>query len=534
MTATRRPFASGPEKCRAAAGGRQNGLCRAPRSGAARRCCLLCAAMAVVAVSATPAAWRDAVAADAAPPPASAPAQSGPADQPSPPFQPQKLSIGEPISLPNATPLQPSRTPPAPSALPPSPGRLPATAAQPAAAAGTGWLGLAVDDTLLTGRLVVVEVAADSPAATAGVRQQDVLLAINGAHVQTADEMAAALAAIAPGQRVNVAVGRDSRVDDLVLTAAARPVEARSRNWQSTSAVDPAAVPRSVLATNDAPSPPAAAMTAVAMPPATNAPAASLPPTPPAAFGAAAVPPPATSVTTSAPLSAAAAPAVPAFVPPAPTASAYQPATPAPATFAPAAALAAAAPAQLPQQAATASSAGGRLALGVRTVPVDPALQSRFQMADTRGAYVIGVVENLPAARAGVPPGSVIVALNQQPVRSPQDLTQLVTHGPAGTPVTLQYVLPGGESRHASVVLQSLDEPLERALVGDASGPRPVVPTPLQTPPAPQVARRVAPAAAFRPADDGSTIIRLEAALRRMTEQLERIDRRLEQLESRR
>jgi S1-C subfamily serine protease len=113
--------------------------------------------------------------------------------------------------------------------------------------------------------------------------------------------------------------------------------------------------------------------------------------------------------------------------------------------------LAAAAPAQLPQQAATASPAGGRLALGVRTVPVDPALQSRFQMADTRGAYVIGVVENLPAARAGVPPGSVIVALNQQPVRSPQDLTQLVTHGPAGTPVTLQYVLPGGESRRAAV-----------------------------------------------------------------------------------
>jgi len=511
--------------------------------------------MAVVVVSAIPAAWRDAVAADAAPAPASPPAQSAPADQPSPAFQPQELSIGEPISLPNATPLQPSRTTPAPSRLPPSPGRLPATPAQPTAAAGTGWLGLAVDDTLLTGRLVVVEVAADSPAATAGVRQQDVLLAINGAHVQTADEMAAVLAAIAPGQKVNVAVGRDSRVDDLVLTAAARPVEARSRNWQSTSAVDPAAATRSVLAPNDVPSPPAAAMppatiptatiptatipTATiptAMPPAaTDAPAASLPPTPPAVFGAAAVPPLATSVPTSAPSPVAAAPAVPAFVPAAPTASAYQPATPAPAAFAPAAALAAAPPAQLPQQAAaTASPAGGRLALGVRTVPVDPAVQSRFQMADTRGAYVIGVVENLPAARAGVPPGSVIVALNQQPVRSPQDLTQLVTHGPAGTPVTLQYVLPGGESRHASVVLQSLDEPLERALVGDASDPRPVVPTPLQTPPVPQVARRVAPATAFRPADDGSTIIRLEAALRRMTEQLERVDRRLEQLESRR
>jgi len=130
----------------------------------------------------------------------------------------------------------------------------------------------------------------------------------------------------------------------------------------------------------------------------------------------------------------------------------------------------------------------------------------------------------------------VIVALNQQPVRSPQDLTQLVTHGPAGTPVTLQYVLPGGESRHASVVLQSLDEPLERALVGDAPGPRPVAAAPLQTAPQPQpqVARRVEPAAASGPADDGPTIMRLEATLRRMKEQLERIERRLEQVEPRR
>jgi len=524
MTASRRPFPSGTDTRRVPAvrwkaGGRE----------VARRLGPLCGAV-VCTVSLVLGARPGVVAADAQSAAAVSPAQAVPADQPAAPFQPQALSIGEPISLPNATPLPPSRATSAPSPLPLSPGRLPpATVAQPAAGAGTGWLGLAVDDTLLTGRLVVVEVAAQSPAATAGVRQQDVLLAINGVHVQTADEMAAALAAITPGQRVNLAVGRDGRVDDLVLAAAARPPEARSRDWQSTSAVDPTAAPRSVLATNVGP--PAASVTIppAAMPPAASAPAAmptpvsppaaSLPPASPAPFGVTAQ-------------------AVPTLAAAAPAASAYPSAAAAPATFAPASAPtlpSPAAPAQLPPRQA-AGHAGGRLALGVRTVPVDPALQSRFQMTDTRGAYVIGVVEDLPAARAGVPPGSVIVALNQQPVRSPQDLTQLVTHGPAGTPVTLQYVLPGGESRHASVVLQSLDEPLERALVGDAPDLRPVGAAPLQTAPQPQpqVARRVAPAAASGPADEGPIVMRLEATLHRMKEQLERIERRLDRFEPRR
>ena len=62
--------------------------------------------------------------------------------------------------------------------------------------------------------------------------------------------------------------------------------------------------------------------------------------------------------------------------------------------------------------------------------------------------------------------GSVIVALDNQPVRSPTELTRLVTGGPVGKPVTLQYILPGGEQRKAEVSLQSLEVPLERALVG--------------------------------------------------------------------
>jgi len=95
-------------------------------------------------------------------------------------------------------------------------------------------------------------------------------------------------------------------------------------------------------------------------------------------------------------------------------------------------------------------------------------MQSRYRLAGQRGAYVIGVVHDLPASKAGIPPGSVIVALGNQPVRDPGDLTRLVTGGPVGSPVALEYVLPGGESRRADVVLQSLELPLERALLGGA------------------------------------------------------------------
>jgi membrane-associated protease RseP (regulator of RpoE activity) len=114
-----------------------------------------------------------------------------------------------------------------------------------------------------------------------------------------------------------------------------------------------------------------------------------------------------------------------------------------------------------PELLATAKAAPGSL-----NIAMDPAVAERFKLTQPSGALVIGVVHDLPASKAGVPPGSVIVALDNQPVRSPNELTQLVTRGPIGRPVTLQYILPGGEQRRAEVSLQSLEVPLERALVG--------------------------------------------------------------------
>ena len=430
-----------------------------------------------------------------------------------PAFQPEDISIGEPISLPRATPLAspaPGRPPLPPPTVPAggpfqtTPSQLPsviapasqaplippaqaparAAAAQAladpsaslqSAAAGGGWLGIAVDDTVVTGRLVVVEVAPGGPAAKAGVRPQDVLLAINGSQLHNGDEMAAALAAITPGQQVKMAVGRDSRVEDVVAQASARPPEALSRDWQSAVAGQDAA---------PAAAPSASVLASAAAPPALVAPTGLVPETATVSV----LPPPA------------------ALLP----------------------ARAATDPPQLARPATATPAASGRTALGVRTVPVDPSVQSRFQLSEPQGAFVIGVVQDLPASKAGVPPGSVIVAINHQPVRSPQDLTQLVARGPVGTPVPLQYVLPGGQSKQADVVLQSLQQPLERALIGDGDAGQSAEPPSLQT--APLTTRRVQPTAGYQSAEP-ATLVRLEELLLRMNNRLEQLERRLERIE---
>lgn len=430
-------------------------------------------------------------------------------------FQPEDISIGEPISLPSAPPLAPPSPAAAPTGgglqppaaelpsvvVPDNPAPATATAAAVAqslpsagaslqpSTAGNGWLGMAVDDTLVTGRLVVVEVASDGPAAKAGIRPQDMLLAMNGTPLQTGDELAATLAAIAPGQQVKMVVGRDSKIEEVVAQASARPPEAVSRDWQSSVST---AAPRAAVVAPPLAPPPLAAPSRLL--PAAPSYVGELP----------------TPIATSAP-----------------TPPGMLPAAPQPAQ------TAAADMGAMPQPPAVRAAASGRTALGVRTVPVDPNMQSRFHLADSHGAFVIGVVQNLPAAKAGVPPGSVIVAINHQPVRSPQDLTQLVSHGPVGTPVPIHFVLPGGQSKQADVVLQSLEQPLERALTGSGTVGRTDDAPSLQpsVEPSPMMTRRVQPTAAYQ-STGPDPLSRLEDLLRQMSNRLEQMERRLDRIEA--
>jgi membrane-associated protease RseP (regulator of RpoE activity) len=478
-------------------------------------------------------------------------------------LQPAEIAIGEPVNLPFTPPAASS---PGTSVEPPA-----ASAGSQRGAPRSGWLGMVVAESNVPGRWRIDEVVPGGPAGLAGVRAGDELRAVNGVAPRNADEVSEALTAIVADQTVQLAIARDGEVRDVPVRAAPRPAPAPDREDVASPAEVPAAAADVAAAI---PAPPAEIMApAVPLPPSVASAPAALAPVPAAPAmpaGAPAVPseppfaspasPPAVpnAVGTAA---AGASPALPAemprgssrfaggaaptSVPPAdPAATASLPSiaqeppasrfTPAPSvaaparSFGPAAVPPSAAPSiqssspassfvgadRSPERPAARAQAmpGRRAALGVRTIPIDRATQARFQLDAPAGAYVTGVVENLPASRAGVPPGSVIVALDERPVQSPADLTALVTSGPVDRPVTVRFVLPGGQARSAEVLLQPIDPPLLRALEAEPA----VSPTA-------RVARR--------PVEDGIETLREE--IRTIRGRLEQLDRRLEDLLSR-
>ena len=278
---------------------------------------------------------------------------------------------------------------------------------------------MSVAESAAPGRWTIVELVPAGPAAGAGIVMGDELRGVNGRPLASADDVSEAFTAITTGQRVRLSVARADRVSDVNVVALPRPVTAAGTATTTIAA-----------ATN---APPATAVT----------------PTP-------------GSSTADRGWQSSAAPVAAAAVP-APNGVATVSVLTNPPLTAPAAAPAGAASVS----SAATPSARGRTALGVRTVPIDRGIQERFRLPQQSGAYVIGVVGDLPASKAGIPPGSVIVSLADRPVRSPQELTQLVAAGPTNRPLPLHYVLPGGTEKRADVVLQSLEQPLEHALIGE-------------------------------------------------------------------
>jgi len=409
-------------------------------------------------------------------------------------FQPGDISIGEPIALPFGKPQPPATLAPAPATA------VPARAGQAGQAVpGSGWLGMAVAESNVPGRWRIDDVVPNGPAARAGILVGDELRAVNGIPLRNADEVSQTFTAIAAEQDVRVAIARADQVMDISLKAEPRP--APVRGWQPADA-GPAAVT----------SPPA-----TAAPPATASVADPQPATTPPNFRTTpAAPPPALSASTS-PASQRGEPVARSVVVP----------DSGPAAMLPPPSVAAPSVATTPRSvdpSPTATERRGRTALGVRTLPIDSGIQARFHLPEQNGAYVIGVVQDLPASKAGVPPGSVIVALDNRPVRSPIELANMVSSGPVDRPVTLQFVLPGGESKRAEVVLQSLEAPLERVLVG---APEPTASAPTLEP-GPTARRAERPASPAGEAADAP----LQDEVRWLRSRLERLERRLEALTS--
>jgi len=385
-----------------------------------------------------------------------------------PAFEPGDISIGDPIALPFAKPAELRReadtAPPGPASVL-APGETPAVRPAPPSAATTapaasGWLGMTVAESRVPGRWSIVDVAPGGPAAGVGLVTGDDVTSIAGVVPRNADEVAQALTAIAAGQRVRLTIARGDQVSEVEVVAMPRPAATASRER-----------------------PPAAAATAPAAPP----------------FVPPAAPQPVVATT------------------PPPVASPWAGVTQLPSTVpSPVPTPAASPPAVLP-----AGTSRGRPALGVRTVPIDADTRARFALGADTGAYVIGVVGDLPAARAGIPPGSVIVRLNGQLVHSPDELTKIVTSGPVDRPIPVEFVLPGGTERRADVVLQPLEAPLERALVGDVA-PQPTTVPALQASGGTRTSRRPSTAS-----DEAEELRREVGRLRGL---LDALERRLERL----
>ena len=376
---------------------------------------------------------------------------------------------------------------------------------------GSGWLGLIVDDSIITGRLVIVKVSDPSPAMQAGIQAQDVLLAIDGEPVQTADQLAALLAAIPPDKQVRALIGRTEGVNEVTMTSRTRPPESRT----------PAQISPSQLADNrglsasgkDASrfsqSPTRTTGSSTSEAPLFSPPSVTVPPQIASSR-------PRQSETNlpsrfSSPNSTQPTPA-PQAVPSQPP-SLEQP------------------PAIKPSGRTTPDSYQGRTALGVRTLPIDPATQTRYRLPSQTGAYVFGVVQSLPASNAGLPPGSVIVAFGNRPVRSPDELNHFVKNTAPGTLVSLQYVLPGGQSRQTDVALQSIDPALEQALIGVPANDLPSETLNIQT------VRRLLPEPANsilpqkQPKNTAEKPLLIETEIQLLREELLRLRRRIETLE---
>jgi len=92
-----------------------------------------------------------------------------------------------------------------------------------------GWLGVSVEETAAaSGRsngVVVASVERGGPAARAGLKAGDALVAVNGESVESARALIKAIAAQAPGSSVKVTVRRGGQQMDIPVTVGRRPAE---------------------------------------------------------------------------------------------------------------------------------------------------------------------------------------------------------------------------------------------------------------------------------------------------------------------
>jgi serine protease Do len=73
--------------------------------------------------------------------------------------------------------------------------------------------------------VTIANVERSSPAAHAGIRQGDAVLAVNGEAIETSRGLIRTIAAVAPGKDVNLSIRRQGREMNVSVTIGRRPAE---------------------------------------------------------------------------------------------------------------------------------------------------------------------------------------------------------------------------------------------------------------------------------------------------------------------
>ncbi len=106
--------------------------------------------------------------------------------------------------------------------------------------------------------------------------------------------------------------------------------------------------------------------------------------------------------------------------------------------------------------------------LGVLIQSITPDMQEALDLKARKGALVADVVENSPAAKAGLKRGDIIVRFSGADVDSQHELPTMVAYLPVGTEVEVE-VLRGGKTRVFKVTLEEMTD--QAASSGSVKGP---------------------------------------------------------------